>query len=275
MKIIMKASVLFSTAILVVGCSGLTGGGNDASPIKSKIILHLGETYAQSGEVGEPQPTLLLETPEDYECCNYEIVSRIQRAGSTLSVDVSGVELPGNLCFTAFGPAQAQFLIPRLADYTRMVVRYRGQADWYTLAIDDTTFLVSGREGSFTHVSDTLVWRFPRRSFVYTCGTLTEDSCLCAGFRDSLMAHLTLRPITVPAEGYWPYPTQTMGHYYDMQPQVFRYSDESEFETAGEILAAFTRTTLSGHQGVGLALRNWRNQRHASWLIPVSSDQGL
>jgi len=270
----MKTLVLLFIAALVGGCSGLTGDGDDISPITSKIILQVAETYPQYDAASAPVPTLLLETSEAYECCNYIIVSQIHTLGPVLGVQISGAKLPGHICLTALGPAQAKFVIPGLAEFTHIVVWNRGQTDWYELAVADSTFRLTPEAGSFTEVRDTLVWRFPKMSLVYTCGTRTEDSCLCTRFRDSLLSHINLQPIRIPDEGYWPYPRQSMGYYYDMKSQVFRYNDASEFEIAGDVLAAFKWTMLDGHSGVGIELRNWRNERHASWLIPVSSDPG-
>ena len=270
----MKISVVLLFAVLIAGCSGSTGEDSDTQPLNSPVVLSVRETFPNYATDEDPLPTILLATAEDLECCNYVIVSNLQPVGSTLGISISGVKLPGRICYTAFGPAQAEFVVPQMAKYRQIVLWYHGQTDLYDVAVDDSTFRISQRGEHFAELADTLVWRFPKRSFVYTCGTLTEDSCLCTQFRDSLMAHLSLAPISAPTEGYWPYTRRSQGHYYDMPAEVYRYSDESAFQTAGALLAAFKRTTLAGHSGVGIELRNWRNTSYASWMIPASSGPG-
>lgn len=265
----MKRVVVF-VALLTGACSSSTGGDSDLLPLESKVVVDLRETHGLISWVGTPQPTLLLRTEKDYGCVNYVIRLGIRMQPPVLEVEILGIELPGNLCFTAFGPATARFDVPEIAQYAYIDVRYGGEVDRYELVVDEESFHLSGELGKNSRIGDTLVWRYPRKSMAFTCGTLVEDSWLCTQFRDTLLARLELQEITVPDIGYWPYPRVTMGHYYDMPTLVYGYQDESDFDTAGQALEAFTRSVVSNHSGAGLTLRNWRNEGYASWLVPES-----
>lgn len=263
----MRFSILFVVASIALGCTELSSGPDLPVQPNSEFIFQVQEAHRLDGLPGEPESMLFLVTAEQLECCNYQIRTQVKTQGEMLRVDVLGMELPGGMCLTALGPARAQVPLSSLAALERIVFRRGGEAAAFRVTVDETSIHVSGPGSELTHPGDTLVWRFPRRSMVYTCGTLTEDSCLCQQFRDTLLARLDLESIAVPEMGLWPYPKETIGYYYNMTPLVYHYSSESEFEHAGELLEQFTRSTLSGRQGVGLALNNWRNEEHASWMV--------
>jgi hypothetical protein len=267
----MKMVILPLLILMVAGCTSNSQEVSGPDPGNSKLTLELREVHLPTGQIGPPQPALILVTSEVYGCCNYEILTHIERHGDVLEVDVVGVNLPGGMCQTALGPAHARISLPELSECDRIIFRRGADMDQYSITVDDSTLRLRGPEGHFTQIVDTLVWRFPQKSMVYTCGTRTEDSCLCRQFRDSLLAHLDLQAIDVPVTGAWPYPKETIGYYYNMTPLVFRYASESEFQRAGELLKEFSRTKMSGLQGVGLALSNWRNEQHFSWLIRDST----
>lgn len=271
----MKTPVIFFVALFIWGCSSSTGGGDDLLPLVSKVVLDVRETHGQTNQLGTPQPTLLLETDKIYGCINYVIRLRVRTCPPTLDVEMLGVELPGDdICLTVAGPATARVDVPEISQYTNIILRYGSEVDRYTLVVDEESFHISGEPGDNSRIGDTLVWRFPQRSMVYTCGTLAEDSCLCTQFVDTLLERLKLRPIAVPEIGYWPYPRAMTGHYYDMPPLVYQYTDDSDFGSAGDALEAFTRSVLFNHHGVGLSLRNWRNESYASWLVSDSALAG-
>jgi len=64
-----------------------------------------------------------------------------------------------------------------------------------------------------------------------------------------------------------PYPERIAGHYHDTPARYFRYGSEADFDRAGELLEEFTRTVISGQQGVTIWMVNWRNRAFRSWMF--------
>jgi len=119
----------------------------------------------------------------------------------------------------------------------------------------------------FTETEFEVFWRYPRNSFVYLCGTMTETSWICDDFLSVLLRGVDLEEFKFPDYGEISYPRSSQGHYYDMPARYFIYKSEGDFDKAGEILKSYNESIISSYSGVGISLTNWKNRYYYSWLF--------
>ncbi len=256
----------------LAGCdsSSSPGGGHDfdgtLAPIEGKIRFQIAEMYGcHSGEC-EPAIFLRMQTEKIYECFNFTIRSDIHRVGSHLLVDLRGIYRP-SICFTAFGPATAADSLGLEPGNYDLRFRGDGWIDQYQVTVTDDALAVREVAADSTEASRPLIWRYPRRSFAYVCGTMTDNSWIYGAFLDSLLATDRFVEFAFPDSGRIPYPLGSGGYYYNPPARYFRYSTEADYDSAGALLGRYSRTVLSQQGGVGIYLQNWRNEYFRSWML--------
>jgi len=233
-------------------------------PLEGKIIFSLTEGYENYKIVSKPKILLSMRTEKIYPCCNYSIITRVLNLGKEISVVVSGVYI-ANVCLTALGPARYETFLDLPKGEYSLKFSYWGVIDLYKVIISNSSIEIVGKDSNFTRVEFPLVWRYPPMSFAYLCGTTTETMWICDDFLDSLQSNLNIVEFQFPDSGIIPYPTSSMGHYYDLPAKYFLYEKEEDFDDAIELLKKYGQEVIINYEGVGVSLINWRNKSYGSW----------
>jgi hypothetical protein len=165
------------------------------------------------------------------------------------------------------GPAAASRVLGLPEGTYDLNLSYRTAVDRYHLIVKADSLRVVSTAPSFSRPEFDVYWRYPKDSFVYCCGTMTETSWICGDFLARLLAEVDLAEFTFPDYGEIPYPRSSEGYYYNAPARYFRYQSEQDFDRAGEILKSYAESVTSKYQGVGLELRNWKGQDFSSWLF--------
>lgn len=255
----------FAACLVLVACDSL-GVDATADTLEGPLVLAVADLQDLGGSPGAPPtPTLLVATDSIYPCANYALVVDVERSGSTLDLEVQGVEI-GAVCATALGPATARIPLDLPEGEYTLRIRHDGALDIYTLRVLADRLELQPEQTAVTRVPEPLAWRTPERSFVYLCGTYTGDEALCDQFRARFEALGALTEIEVPAEGLWPYPRSASGHYYDAPGRVYRYDSEADFQAVKDLLRTFSREVLRNRTGDGLSVMNWTGDAGLSWV---------
>jgi hypothetical protein len=260
-------TVLFYLPIVlsIQGCKIFKTPKN-LQPIEGNIVFSIKEGYEHPYSVGEPRIMLKMVTEKIYPCYNWTIDSDVGVRDKSINVTLNGIYVP-EICFTALGPATfSSFLDLPNGDY--VLTFTAGEIkDKYTLTVTDDYIKLNELSSHFTIPEFKLFWRYPPNSFAYLCGTTNETSWICEDFLDTLLSKIQLEEFYFPDSGEIPYPSSSMGHYYDMPARYFYYKNEADFDMAGEILRSYTQSVISQYSGVGISLINWKNKQYSSWLL--------
>ena len=185
--------------------------------IEGKLLLNIREHYGDH-KIGEANVAFYLATEKIYGCSNFEIMTRSDVHEHHISIEATGILMPG-ICLTSLGPASGGIgLTLSHGDYS-LQLTYGDIMEKYTLSITDAS--ITMKESSSSLDGNTL-WRRPRHSFVYLCGTTTETSWICDDFLKTLQSQIELEEIFFPESGQLPYPRTGGGHQYDMPARFCR-----------------------------------------------------
>jgi hypothetical protein len=238
-----------------------------ADPITSPLVFSVRELPAlEDGNPAPPELFLAVRTEEEYGCVNYPIVYDLRLDERVLDLEIEGTG-PIDLCLTAFGPASARVPLEALMGTYTLRLAHLDRTDFYRLTIRPDRVELVPLEVEVSRAEEELVWRFPVRSFAYSCGTFTGEGFLCEDFEAQLREAIPLTPIAVPDSGRWPYPLASAGYYNDTPARFYTYEREEDFQQAGALLAAYSRDVLRQHEGEGLSLTNWRGEGFYSWVL--------
>ena len=226
----MKRILLALIAILFLlnGCEYL---GSDPTPppapVDGLINVSIIEAYEDYNKIGYPSFYLRMFTEKDYPCFNYKILSDIKISGPEINVSVMGVSLPGNICLTALGPATSLDKLSLSEGDYKLIINDNQVISAYNVSVTKSYISFDKTASGSTIVKSKLRWRYPDNSFVYMCGTLTQDSVICNDFLDTVKSKISLSEFTFPDSGAIPYASVSQGHYYDMPAKYFLYQSGS------------------------------------------------
>jgi hypothetical protein len=258
----LTASLLVVSAFFTTHCSV-----SDLLPVEGKIFFSVLETHRSYDCNCAPDITLVMKTEKIYGCLNYQIKTEIFRSGGQIDLKISGIEPPEGYCLTAMGPATARKALELPEGTYTLNLSYNYAVDRYHLIVNADSLQVVSTVPSFSQPEFSVYWRYPKNSFVYLCGTMTETSWICDDFLSRLLKDVNLEEFTFPDYGEIPYPRSSEGHYYDAPARYFRYQSEADFDMAGEILKTYSKDVISQYEGVSLWLQNWKNKTFRSWLF--------
>ena len=262
-------TIILSAAIIFIffGCDTVdNGGGPSYGKFESRTNFRIFESYI-NGQSGEPpQIYIWLSSEKIYPCMNYAYSVNVRASSSAVDMFLNGIIEP-NICLTALGPATYTTRLGFTSGLHNLTFYSAVFEDKYVVLVTDSSIVISGNPTENTKPISTLYWRYPKNSFVYLCGTLTEDSSLAYDFLDTLKTHLNIKEFKFPDTGGIPYPRSSSGYYYNMPAKYFTYSDESQFTKAGELLTDFTNKVLKDKSGAGISLTNWLNVNYYSWML--------
>lgn len=234
-------------------------------PSKGGFIFSVEEGYVNWSESADPKILLSMQTDQIYSCCNYSILANTGWANGKLRVEVLGIFKP-DICLTATGPAKLRRQLDLPTGEYELEISDWPKIDRYRLVVTETSIQLHSKKSNFTKPKSTLVWRYPRKSFAYVCGTTVETSWIYNDFLDSLLTLPNVTTYEFPDDGTIPYPDSSDGHWRNHPAKYFLYATESDYLEAGEMLRRYSEQVISQHMGVGIYLLNYRNQWFRSWL---------
>ena len=261
-------SIYILFIILVVSfssCNLLVNNDNTISPLDSKIDFKILESY-DYGTISKPQIFVELRTEKIYGCANYGIITNNTIEDKIILIDIIGINKPG-ICATAFGPANGRIKLGDLSGIFEVEIRGNNFTDKYNLLISDSLIILDGKETPNTKPLISFLWRYPKNSFAYLCGTTLTDTTICKNFIDTLKNVINLTEFYFPDFGEIPYPKSSQGHYYEANARYFYYENEDEFGKIKEVMRAFKQSYFPTDNGVGLTIINWMNKKIYSWLL--------
>lgn len=252
--------------LTVSGCDVLGGSGTTRSGIEHDVVVHLAEQHGFGADhPDEPRLVFSMRTEEELPCMNYKIRYDLDRTRDRVSIRAREIVRPA-ICLTALGPARASFELPLEQGAYDLVLLNGPAVDRYTVTVTETAVELEPRNTSWTRPASRLNWKFPRDSFAFYCGTLTETKSLCTDF-EARLKNLSLTSLEVPEVGQWPYALSSQGHYYDAPARFYRYPDAATWDEVKERLRTFTRERLTDQEGTGLQVRNWLGDAVRSWMV--------
>jgi hypothetical protein len=261
--------LLSAALVLLAACSQ-----ESVTPPEGRFFFTVKEAYQGGKEGVEPSLFLLTETEKIYGCCNCSIAASYRRLGALLAVDILGIRLPV-ICLDALGPAHRGDFLELEEGVYSLEFSHASQKSAYELEVTRDALTVSLASSPLTEFAVpkfSVWWRYPRNSFVYLCGTTEATAWIYEDFLQRLRATVELEEIEFPASGELGYPRAPQGHHVDHPARYFIYANDDVFRAAGEALRAYIRDVIGHPSGVGISLRNWKNESYLSWMMDGTSE---
>lgn len=259
-------SILGVTGVLT-SCNVLTPddeGDRLSIPKKVEVYLDVEEGYANYSEISDPKLFLSMRTADIYGCCNYSILADVGLLNKKLRVDLRGIYKP-DICLTSPGPATYRGKVDLSEGSYDLEICDPPTTDHYRLIVTESSIRLKPVFTEFTRAEHELVWRYPRNSFAYLCGTTEETSWIYEDFFHELLALSSITTYEFPTGGFVPYPEAGNGHWVDHSAKYFLYQAETDYEEVGALLKRYSQDTISQYLGVSVYLVNFRNQEFMSW----------
>lgn len=207
-----------------------------------------------------------MQTEKIYGCYNYGIACNYRIEDRKIFVNINGIAKP-SVCATALGPANARIKLGYIAGVYEMEFKSENFTDKYNLLISDSLIILDGRGTPNTNPSTFFMYRYPKNSFAYLCGTLLSDSSLCSKFIDTLQSVISITEFHFSDIAEIPYPNSSQGHYYDADARFFYYQNGSDFEKIREVMKSFKQSYFPDNYGTGLSVISWMNKKIYSWML--------
>lgn len=259
---------LFLLSISFLQCDLTESGKGDLRPLEGNLFVSVREGFPAYDT--PPEIYLTLRTEKIYPCSNWSVRFKQRNVENLYYFTIEGIYSP-DICLTALGPATAsQKFSLQEGDYILNFI-YQGITDQYRLQITRDRIRLQPSLTQFTASGDSLIWRYPPRSFAYVCGTTQETQWIYQDFLDTLLQVVPLQEFQFPDSGKVPYPVAPQGYYVNLPARYFYYQKESDYERAGEVLRDYSQRIIKNYSGVGIYLMNWRNKYFYSWQLAKSN----
>lgn len=248
-------------ALALAGCE-LQGPEKDLVRTDLDITFRVAEITAEEGAA--PSLRLSMASKKQLGCGNYHLENRFERDGRMIDVRVLGASI-GDVCLTTVGPASAQRRLELPPGTYRLRFDHGNVTDEYRLHVNEKAVRVETISASKSEPEASVFWRYPERSFGFSCHVVKKDEAVCAEFTARLEEKLKLEPLDVPENGAWPYRRilrkgkRDLDYRYYAPPRFYTY-EKGAFQQAGALLREFARTALDTASGHDLTLRNWRGK---------------
>lgn len=217
-----------------------------------------------------PELLLAMKTKKIMPCVNYRILHQVNKPReSFMEVTLLGIELPGDICLTALGPATAQTPFSEKSGLTDLNIRDGGLTDLHKVTVDEERVSVSSNIPIFSQFTARNYYRRPENSFYFRCGTLTEMAWLCDDFHLLMLSELDITEFHFPDddEGVIPYPESSSGNWHNNPTRFYLYNDVADFHRVGDLLEEFSKEQIGETQGNSLMVQNWLDEAYRSWIL--------
>jgi len=261
----LKCLSIIIVVILFSSCDNLASDNSTISPLDSKIGFKVIESY-DFETVSTPIVFIELKSEKIYSCYNYRIVTDYKIVFNTININIIGIDKP-DICLPAFGPANGRIKLGKLFGVYEIKIHGVEFDNNYNLLISDSLIIIDGNETPYTNPLIHFLYRYPKNSFAYLCGTTLTDTTICKGFIDTLKSVINITEFSFSDIAEIPYPFSSQGHYYDANARYFYYENEEEFGKIQEVMKSYKKTHFPNDDGVGLTIINWMNKKFHSWLL--------
>ena len=258
--------ILVLNFLFFSSCDILDSENSTISPLDSKVDFKVIESYDNYETVSTPKVFIELITEKIYGCINYGIVTDFKIGDKTIDINIIGIDKPG-ACLTALGPAYARIKLGQLSGVYEIKIQGNEFVNKYNLLISDSLIILDGKETSHTKPLIHFLYRYPKDSFAYLCGTTLSDTTICEGFIDTLRSVINITEFNFSDIAEIPYPSSSQGHHYDANARYFYYESEEEFDKIQEVMKSYKQTYFPNDDGVGLTIINWMNKKFHSSLL--------
>ncbi|MCH9030066.1 MAG: hypothetical protein IH819_10745 [Bacteroidetes bacterium] len=262
----LKYILIIIVVISFSSCDILDSENSTIFPLDSKVDFKVIESYDNYETVSTPKVFIELITEKIYGCFNYGIVTEYKIGDKTIDINIIGINKPG-VCLTALGPAYARIKLGELSGVYEITIQGDEFNNNYNLLISDSLIILDGKETPNTKPLIHFLYRYPKNSFAYLCGTTLSDTTICEGFIDTLKSVINITEFNFSDIAEIPYPSSSQGHYYDANAKYFYYESEEEFDKIQEVMKSYKQTYFPNDDGVGLTIINWMNKKFHSSLL--------
>lgn len=266
MRKVIRDLILILNFLLLSSCDILDGDNSSISPLDSKIDFKVIESYENYETVSTPKIFIELVTEKIYGCFNYSIISNYKISDKKIGINILGIDKPG-VCLTALGPATGRIKLGELSGVYEITIKGEGFVNDYNMLISDSLIILDGKESPHTKPLVYFLYRYPKNSFAYLCGTLLSNTSICEGFIDTLKNVMDITEFSFSDIAAIPYPSNSQGHYYDANARFFFYKTEADFNKIQEVMKSYKQNNFPNDDGVGLTIISWMNKKFHSWLL--------
>lgn len=254
----MKNPLLFlSLLLLLSSCEKENAGNEEPGPgINEEIEFFPEETYWGS----QPQiPKLLLkfQTKKIFRDACTGLSTTLILSGDDMIVRFDSFYQAGG-CALITSPAKVQFVLPE--NIKRLTLVNGKKIDTYTLTINDEFVTINSIKREFSELKVPKLFRYPKNSFVYSCGTSTNNTHHYQDFLSILYDSTDLKEFFFDGSGKIPYRDSSEGSPTKFKTHFFRYEREQEFDKAGELLKRYSEKNIVPFTGAYIFLTNWQNK---------------
>jgi len=237
------------------------------APFDGEIGFDVRESYTNISAPGEPRIQLAMRTMRAYPCSNWRITHAVESPPGAVHVDLGGIYKP-EICLTSIGPARGTTFLDLASGTYELAFSNGGCIDRFTLTVTDAALEITPSAATAVQPLHPRIWRYPRNSLAYVCGTTTTTTAMCEECLSQIRDAGDLQEVHFPPNGLVPYPTASSGYWVNTPARYFTYADDAAFQRAANALAAYARDVIGSQQGIGISMWNWRNELVASWIPP-------
>lgn len=138
--------------------------------------------------------------------------------------------------------------------------------DRYSVDINQEKVSIALIVNNFTESLYENTFRFPENSFVYICGTNTDNTDIYEDFSTIIEQNPNFINFEFKGDGRIPYPESSDGNWVNHPSKYFFYSNDEDFENLGSSLNDFSTNNITENSGVSIEIYSWNNIRHLSWM---------
>ena len=245
-------------------CDILDNNSSTISPLDGKVDFKIIESYDSYETISTPQIFVELQTEKIYPCFNYSIRTNYNVGYKSILINILGINEPA-VCATALGPANSKIKLGQLSDIYEVTIKNKQFTDKYNLLISDSLIILDGEETTNTKPLINFIYRYPKNSFAYICGT-TSDTSICKKFIDSLKQVIALTEFDFSDFAEIPYPALDLGYHFNTKIKYFYYDNEDEFDKIQDVMSSYKQNHFN-NDDAGILIINWMNKKIRSWLL--------
>lgn len=212
-----------------------------------------------------PELHFRISTNEIFGCYNYKInyvIDKISSRTHRLVISLTSIELHGNICATALGPATAMIPFEEYSTIEEIVLLDGRLQDRLSVNISDKKAEVEVLESSFTTVEHIRTYLTPENSFYTRCSTSHEAPELCNDWFQKLENDAALSEFKFPNDGIIPYPRTSPGA--NSEVRYYLYDTDSDFDRVLQEFEEFVLNYAADKENVSLFIQNWLRQSLSS-----------
>lgn len=245
------------SALSAIGPQHVLAAQSDSLLPIEQVRVTVSETVRAPGRA--PTLVLTIETVRRYSCLGFDIRNSLTQRNDTLRLHLVGIVPPFEACPDVVGPAvMGRDLRLPIGRHT-LLIDYRSRADTLTLAITDSSTLLTGVRTSFVEPDQRLRSRFPRSSFALFCDSTDHAHSICDDVQRWLSRQAGITQLQFPLAGLNPYRPDA-SNAPDQRMALFRYANDA---VLGRVRRCFReiKNQIRDTAQIALAIRTWTGEQ--------------